>query len=37
MRTIEGNGKSDLKQKLTALANPDNDIKTDVIVVRGIS
>ena len=37
-RTIEGNGESELKQKLTTPANPDNDIKTVVVVViRAIS
>lgn len=33
MRTIEGNGKSELVQKYLILGNRDGIIKTDVVVV----
>ena len=34
MRTIKKNGESELEQKLLTPASGDNDIKTDVIVLR---
>ena len=33
MHTIERNGKIELKRKFPTLANLDNGIKTDVVVV----